>query len=81
MDKPESNPFHRLLEVGLDAERILAERSWFLLSCYGKLMDGPSAGRCASGIAGNAQRELVHRVLRGRQRSPDGPMALLESPL
>jgi hypothetical protein len=65
MDKPESNPLLRFLEVHLEAERLLGERSWSLLSGYGKLMDGPAAGSYVSGIASDAQLELVHRLVRG----------------
>jgi len=65
MDEPEGNPFPRYIAVHLEAQSLLGERSWFLLSCYGKLMDGPFAGSYVSGIASNAQLELVHRLARG----------------
>lgn len=65
MDESEANPFHRLVEVRLEAECLLGERSWFLLSCYGKLMDGPRAGSYVSGIPSEVQIDIVHRLVRG----------------
>lgn len=64
-DELEGNPFQRHLEVRLEAVRLLGERPWFLLSAYGKLMDGPRAGFYVSGLASDAQLELVHRLVRG----------------
>ena len=65
-DELESNPFRRHLEVRLEAVRLLGERPWFLLSSYGKLMDGPHAGFYVSGLASDAQLELVHRLASGK---------------
>lgn len=56
---------HQLVEVRREAETLLGARSWFLLSRYGKLMDGPLAGTYVSGIACGEQLELVHRLARG----------------
>lgn len=61
----DDNPFRRLIEVHAEAERLLGLRSWFLLSCYGKLMDGPDAGSYVSGIAYDDQLELVRRLVEG----------------
>lgn len=62
----EDNPFRRLIEVHAEAERLLGLRAWFLLSCYGKLMDGPNAGSYVSGIAFDAQLELVRQLVDGQ---------------
>lgn len=53
------------IEVRRAAENLIGERAWFLLSQYGKLMDGPRAGSYVSGIAADAQLELVRRLAIG----------------
>ena len=65
MDQPAFNIFRLRLEVHRKAEYLIGSRSWFLLSCYGKLMDGPHAGSYVSGISFEEQLELLHRLVRG----------------
>ena len=59
------NDFRRLLEVRLQAERLIGARAWALLSSYGKLMDGPKAGLYVSGISFDEQLALVRRLASG----------------
>jgi len=65
MDTPGHNIFQRHIEVRQEAERLLGERSWSLLSSYGKLMDGPRSGSYVSGIPYDDQLAIVHRLVRG----------------
>lgn len=65
MDESNYGPFQRRIEIQREAERLLGERSWFLLSCYGKVMDGTRAGSYVSGIPYDEQLDLVHCLARG----------------
>ena len=55
----------RHIDARREAERVLGEREWRLLSCYGKLMDGPLAGTYVSSLAGEEQLKLVRRLQSG----------------
>ena len=65
MNDANESPLVRLIEVRREAEMLLGERSWFLLSCYGKLMDGPQVGSYVSGLSYEDQLDLIHRLVRG----------------
>lgn len=52
----------RHIEVRREAERIIGERSWLLLTCYGKLMAGPRSGSYVSALAYDDQLEFVRRL-------------------
>ena len=43
----------------------MGEREWRLLTCYGKLMEGPLAGSYVSSLAGEEQLKLVRRLRSG----------------
>jgi len=55
----------RYVEVSREAEGLIGERAWVLLSSYGKLMDGADAGLYVSGIALDSQLELVRLLAQG----------------
>lgn len=59
------NALRRQIEVRQEAESLIGERAWALLSCYGRLMDGPHAGSYVSGVPFALQLDLVHRLTRG----------------
>jgi hypothetical protein len=65
MDQPAFEFFRLRLEIHRKAEHLLGSRPWFLLSCYGKLMDGPHAGSYVSALSAQEQLELLHRLVRG----------------
>jgi hypothetical protein len=54
-----------MLEISREAERVLGERSWRLVSSYGKLMGGPHSGLYVSGVPFDVQREIVRRLAAG----------------
>lgn len=54
------------LELRCKGEKALGRREWSLLSCYGKLMDGPYAGAYVSGIPHDEQLALVQRLANGQ---------------
>lgn len=55
----------RHVDARREAERVLGEREWRLLSCYGKLMEGSLAGSYVSSLAGEEQLKLVRRLRSG----------------
>jgi hypothetical protein len=55
------------LALHMEAERLLGQPQWFLLSNYGKLMSGPDAGMYVSGIAYDRARAIVHALMAGEQ--------------
>ena len=55
----------RHMQLRTEAELLIGERSWFLLSCYGKLMSGPHAGSYVSALATSEQRALVKQLVDG----------------
>ena len=55
----------RYVEVRREAERVIGERAWLLLTCYGKLMAGPRSGSYVSALAGDEQLKLVRRLQSG----------------
>jgi hypothetical protein len=65
MDKATLATFRQRLLLMRQAERQLGRRSWFLLSCYGRLMTGPHSGSYVSGVPFAVQRELVQQLTRG----------------
>jgi hypothetical protein len=65
MDNSPDNYFHRRLEIKLEAEGLIGEQAWFLLSSYGRLVDGPHTGMYVSGIPYAVQLDLVQRLVRG----------------
>ena len=65
MDDATLATFRQRLMVMRLAERLLGRRSWFLLSCYGRLMTGPYSGSYVSGVPFTVQRELIHQLTRG----------------
>lgn len=65
MDKDFVALAQRRMQVSLEAESLLGERGWFLLSCFGKLMSGPDSGFYVSGIACAEQLALVKRLVAG----------------
>lgn len=65
MDDATLAPFRQYLMLTRLAERRLGPRSWFLLSCYGRLMTGPYSGLYVSGLPYAAQRELIHQLTQG----------------
>lgn len=42
----------RYIEVRREGQRAIGERAWLLLTCYGKLMEGPNSGRYVSALEG-----------------------------
>lgn len=60
-----SSDLFRLIALRQEAERLIGTREWFLLSSYGKLMDGANAGSYVSGLDLEEQLELVRRLVRG----------------
>ena len=65
MDDATLATFRQRLMLMRLAERRLGRRSWFLLSCYGRLMTGPHSGSYVSGVPFALQRELIHQLTRG----------------
>lgn len=65
MDKATLATFRQRLALMRLAERRLGRRSWFLLSCYGRVMAGPHSGSYVSGVPFAVQRELIHQLARG----------------
>jgi hypothetical protein len=55
----------RYIEVRREAESVIGERAWLLLTCYGKLMAGPRSGSYVGALAGEEQLKLVRRLQSG----------------
>jgi hypothetical protein len=51
VEHPAVSSLLRHAEVCREAERIIGERAWHLLSFYGKLMAGPRSGSYVSALA------------------------------
>lgn len=66
MDRATNNPFRALIEVRQHAERLIGTEAWALVSCFGKLMDGPMAGAYVCGMAFNEQLALLQRLADGQ---------------
>lgn len=54
-----------VVELKREAESVLGERSWRLVSSYGKLMGGPHSGLYVSGVPFDVQRDIVRRLAAG----------------
>lgn len=54
-----------VVDLKREAELALGERSWRLVSSYGRLMGGPYSGLYVSGVPFDVQRELVQRLADG----------------
>lgn len=59
------NSLEASIEIRREAELVLGERGWFLLSVYGRLMSGPHSGRYVSGVPYSLQHEIVRRLAAG----------------
>ena len=55
----------RYIEVRREGQRAIGERAWLLLTCYGKLMEGPNLGRYVSALEGEEQLRLLRRLQSG----------------
>jgi hypothetical protein len=60
-----ASSFAVMLELKCDAERVLGEHAWRLVSSYGKLIGGPHSGLYVSGVPFDVQREIVRRLAAG----------------
>jgi hypothetical protein len=65
VEHPAVSSLLRHVEVCREAERIIGERAWRLLSFYGKLMAGPRSGSYVSALAFDEQLALVRRLQSG----------------
>lgn len=65
MSPEDENFMSRAILVRQEAEKLLGARSWFLLSCYGKLASGLYSGRYVSGIPYADQLAIVRRLSQG----------------
>jgi len=61
----QAREIQQLLALKLEGERLLGARAWVLVSSYGKVMHGPSAGLYVSGLPLSAQRDILHRLISG----------------
>ena len=57
--------FLAMLDINREAEGLLGDRSWHLLSSFGRLMGGPFSGHYVSGVPFHVQREIVQRLAAG----------------
>lgn len=65
MDYSPDKDFQRHIEVRREAEELIGERAWALLSSYGRLMDGPYTGLYVSGVPYAVQLDIVQRLSLG----------------
>jgi hypothetical protein len=56
------NAFKQRIEVHRKAERLIGTRAWLLVSCYGKLTEGPNAGSYVSGLPMCLQLDLIRQL-------------------
>jgi len=69
MTTPSAHALRQHVELCMQAQTLLGARAWGLLSHYGKLMDGPQAGRYVGGLQAQEQLDIAQRLHRGETLS------------